>query len=165
MSLVHCFTLCFWKLLCLQNFRSDQWGSSLAGLHTLDPPLGPASTWAEIFPCKQLPQPLRTNIQSFGTLRQLSNVILKPKNISRGPRGGSPIFVWLMFYFIMSRNPSLPGISITHREVLALSSDQFLPHWVNSLQPMRRLAETHTRPSALPPIDTSENFLSHVSAE
>ena len=34
-----------------QNFRSRWWGSSLPGLRTLDPPLSPQSTPAEIFRC------------------------------------------------------------------------------------------------------------------
>ena len=32
-----------------KKFRSRRWGSSLPGLRTRDPPLGPPSTWAEIF--------------------------------------------------------------------------------------------------------------------
>ena len=34
---------------CQRNFRSRRWGSSLTGLRTLDPPLGPPSTLAESF--------------------------------------------------------------------------------------------------------------------
>ena len=60
-----------------KNFRSRRWGSPLPGLRTLDPPLGPPSTWEEIFqphvPAESPSNisPLRTHIQSFGTLRQL----------------------------------------------------------------------------------------------
>ena len=38
-----------------ENFRKRRWGSSLSGLRTRDPPLGPPSTLAEIFrhPCLQ----------------------------------------------------------------------------------------------------------------
>ena len=62
----------------LQNFRSRRWGSSLPGLRMLDPPLGPPWTWAEFFRrmCLQShlqtpTQPIRSHIQSFGTLGQL----------------------------------------------------------------------------------------------
>ena len=34
----------------LQKYHWRQWGSSLTGLRTLDPPLGPPSTPAECFP-------------------------------------------------------------------------------------------------------------------
>ena len=98
-------------------FRWLQWGSSLPGLRTLDPPLSNPSTPAEIFGthvCKvtfnHLPRSLTSHIQSFRTLGQILNFSLKklkniifskrnfkkPKNAPRGARGGlqiSPFFV------------------------------------------------------------------------
>ena len=43
------------------NFRSRRWGSSLPGLRTLDPPLSPPLTWAEIFWCAFLQSHLQTS--------------------------------------------------------------------------------------------------------
>ena len=45
----------------LEYFHSRRWGSSLPGLCTLDPPLKPQSTWAEIFQHMCLQSHLQTS--------------------------------------------------------------------------------------------------------
>ena len=79
-------------------FRWHRWGSSRPGLRTLDPPLSPPLTPAEIwckFTSKHLLQPLRSHIQSFRTIGQLLKLtpLSAQKCHSAGGKGGSPIFV------------------------------------------------------------------------
>ena len=45
----------------MEEFCSHRWGSSLPGLRTQDPPLGPPLTWAEIFRCTFLQSHLQTS--------------------------------------------------------------------------------------------------------
>ena len=68
---------CGW-LSCLYKFPLTPMGSSLPGLRTRDPPLGPHRRERKFYGAcvcrvtfKHLPQPLRSHIRSFGTLGQL----------------------------------------------------------------------------------------------
>ena len=54
---------------------------------------------------KHLPQPLRTHIQSYGTLRQLLNVLLKLKKRPQGTRWEVPDFLWVNISFFVGINP------------------------------------------------------------
>ena len=55
------------KYVCyIYKFRWGRWGSSLTGLRTLDPPLGPTSTLANMWNTCKLSEEIKPELQPFG---------------------------------------------------------------------------------------------------
>ena len=85
-----------------QKICSRRWGSSLSGLRTLDPPLGPPSIWTEIFRCTCLQSHLQTcppthqkSYPKFWNPRKLLKIppFSAQKCHSAGGRGGPRLFL------------------------------------------------------------------------
>ena len=97
-----------------ENFRSRRWGSSLtvcARMTVRSSPHRHKRKFSSARVCrvtfKHLPQPLRSHIRSFGTLRQLFKkpTFSAQKSHSAGGRGGPPIiFLVGILIFLLLRS-------------------------------------------------------------